>query len=57
MFKFEKPKFMKGSTVKTPNGEGRIMIVTFDQGIHWYGVEGKTKVPKFYAESELIKLN
>lgn len=57
MPKFEKPKFVKGSTVKTPNGDGKIMVVIFDQGINWYGVEILNSTPKFYAESELIKLN
>jgi hypothetical protein len=54
MFKFSKPKFRKHSAVITPNGSGVIIMISFEQGINWYGVKlDSNKVTKFYAETEV----
>lgn len=54
MYKFSRPKYQKYTEITTPNGKGMIQIVTFEQGINWYGVKlNSNRVTKFYAEDEL----
>lgn len=48
---YKPPKFKKGVKVKTPDGEGHIIQISYEGGVNWYMVK-----EKYYAETELTKV-